>query len=1505
MSSNGFTLDELRWKIDHQINVHDFRTSILWVSTSDKIKTALNQVIEQPFNLNSYKALSVLWFTKAISQIPDSPLFYNKSELQWLLSDVDKYPETYGSGTLDEYWNTYVKSHEDPRSKWGLRDIIAEVFSGTVTHKWPISIGRVTIDTVKYLFIWHDKSYDTDQGRAKTEDHQAVIDILKNENHNTYDRVVFFVDTPGADSGRIANESHQAATMSELITTVSTINKPTLTILTGEWWSGGAEVLFGSDYRIALSNTCFSTIHPIGQSAILKGRYSPKEIAYMLAIDAPHLYKRWIIDAISKVSLSKSTSASNIKQQLEEVLSASFQVIDKSVQLWKSSTEYEQRIFNRWLRLRGQTANMLNSRIGEIRNSHKAISSFPKYHMHDVIANFDAKVYGDNNIHTRILDFFVAEFDNSNLTKFNILTAIDTLIEHVWNKKYTSHIDSKSRNEIVGSIREELYHYQAFFSTLSVLIDPKNYDKYFSTSWTHIDRLISSEQEWLSYDKVQIEIFLRQIFDSIDPKNTHSSYETWRQSHFSWLSKTLSDQSDIVIELTRKFKQVHYDLPDTIVSLALLLEQKFIESITQTDYSPLLLSTDTFPIDFHAKAIYEQIRFYEWLRTQIFGKRGINEIQRKFLSSYMEMYQYFDRAHITALQDPKKLREKPQSAVSVWWGRIGYDLEQTSSIERREIDQQFGVIMLDFSIEGGAIDGAAAANIIQLIEQATRDEKPIVMFLQSAGMYVDGWPEAVSSMTAINFTIAEYFRKTSGNSKCKIFSIPFGICTGGTIASFAQAPWVIVLPLSLSDIPFAGRIVTMNQLPLSATLSDLQVGKWKIAWIVANPFISESAVDSIYEKLRARGISIETPEKDLLAYIAEYLNVPISSPIISNQSNWIRERLNSELFHPYKKVAILNRGVIASKAITVLESMKKPYLAFATAADKDLSYIQRSTKKRVTFVNDYMMSELAIIQAIKYDGWCDAVYLGYWFWSERDSFISLCQDHGIVVIGPSASNVKQMWDKIQARTTFKNVLKTIEPSEEERIKYAPARGSDDILGGEWIINNTEQAIEIANQIGYPVMIKAVYGWGWKWIRKVNRDQDLRDSFDLMSREATESFGNGAMYMEKALENQRHIEVQIFADIHGNAVSLGVRDCTTQRNRQKIIEETGDLWIEQDLLTRLQDIAVAVVRNIGYVGAGTFEFLYDPVKQVFTFMEMNTRIQVEHTITEKYLRDTLDKDINLVELQFEVAQWWTYTILDPKQREKLSNAIQEKKKHVMEVRICAEDPAKNFSWVSMAKIKNWSLNLPRKLRKYVRFETFLSHDIWVNHTSKYDSMIGQLIVTGKTREQARMNMIEAVRSLQIEWIPTNQEFALRILESHEFRDRDLRIDSMDSKPDIFFANLTPFADKIESISELREDSVLLEEGEYVVRMNQDAKITLPPNTWSRFTIPGMNPLFEITMSKVNSVITSREILGDGFYTKDHSGSLVTLPDWQYTLLERIVIDPKNYSRGKAILVIRPI
>ncbi|MBP9779625.1 ATP-grasp domain-containing protein [Candidatus Gracilibacteria bacterium] len=1508
--SNNFSLSKLEQQLDLQKQIHEFRTSTLGDETIDKVMLALNHIGRAPLSLGSWKAMKILSLGHTIHKESSSPFFYKGNEIQRMTQHIESYPNLYNKTALDKYWNDFVACHENPKGKWGMRDIIAEVFGGVILHEGAITIGTIVLGSEKCLCIGHDKNYG--QGRAKTDDHKAVIDILSEYNQDKYDKVVFFVDTPGADSGKNANDSHQAAMMSSVITHVSTLNKPTLTILAGEGGSGGAEVFFGTDLRVALPEAYYATIHPIGHSAILRGKYSPKEIVWMLGVDAPHLHKKGIIDHIVRLSLKKDVnSAGLLKQQLLEVLRSSFSLIESDLVGLSTIETENQRFFSRGLDLRMKTSNMLTPRSKDIKEIQTTLSHIPRYENDGVISSFNSTIKPQDSfkdIHGDILQFFLSEFDASSLTKFNILKAIDTLIAYVGSEEYTSEIKREHRNQIVGSLREQLYHFQAFFWTLSVLIEPKNYDRFFSTSGTHENRLISNGTNGLSYEMEQIESFLREIFNSTLPKHVHSGFDNWKNTHFIWMSELLQNKKDTVLELAKKFKQVHYDLPDTIVSLALLLEEKFIQSTLGGEYNSILSSDDTLPIDFHTKAVYEQIRFYEGLRKQIFGKCSFDEIRRKFLSSHTPLYPRFNRVATTALQENTKLK-KPASAVSIGWGQIGYDSPSFQNETRnRGINQRFGVIMIDFSTEGGAIDGAAAANIIRLIEDAAREHKPIIMFLQSAGMYVDGGPEAVSSMTAINFAIAEYFRRTRGSPRCQIFSIPLGVCTGGTIASFAQAPGVITLPLSLSDIPFAGRIVTLDQLPLSSTLADFQVGKGNIKKVISNPFISESQSRAIYEELRKRGINVSTPKTDLVGELSQYLNLPIDH---SMQGGKIHEyesvyKTNAELFHPYKRVAILNRGVIATKAARVLERQKIPFTIITTAADKNLSYVRKESKnKNVTHVQDYMMSELAIIQAIK-DSGCDAVYLGYGFWSERDSFIALCESHNIVVIGPNSRNVKQMGDKIEARRTFKSVLSRIEPSSEEREKYSPAKGSDDFLGGDGIIPDKQTAQKVANSIGYPVMIKAVYGGGGKGIRRINSDSELERDFDSMSREALESFGNGSMYMEKALDNQRHIEVQIFADSQGRAMSLGVRDCTTQRNRQKIIEETGDLGINYEHLARLQDVAVAVTKEIGYVGAGTFEFLFDPETIHFTFMEMNTRIQVEHTITEQLIKQSFDKKINLIDLQFQVAKGGTHKIFESESISKLSQKLKETKKHVMEVRVCAEDPAKNFAGVSMAKIKDWTLNLPNHLKRKVRFETYLSHDTGVNHTSKYDSMIGQLIVSGDSREEARKNLIEALELLQIHGIPTNKEFALRILRSDNFRDRALRISSMDSRPSEYFDGLSPYTSQIESVSELREDTVVINEGEYVVRMNQDAKINTVPLDGIVFHTNDTSSLFEQNLNKVNSSITPVDILKEGFYTKDHTGGMVDLPEGEYQIIaDRLKIDKKSYSRGKAILIIRPV
>ncbi|MBC7503576.1 ATP-grasp domain-containing protein [Candidatus Gracilibacteria bacterium] len=1497
--------------LKHMKNVRDFRTTPLGEKFSERAATAMRMGANSPLSPTAWSAMEILTRSDHMGYIPQSALFFSEDDTEKQRKHIEQYPKIYGQFALDKYWSDYIACHEDPKSKWGLGSIITEAFGGVITHEGAITVGRVKLDGQRYLFIGHDKNHN--QGRAKTADHEAVVNILAKENTISYDRVVFVVDTPGADSGKQANESHQAAMMSQLITRVVTLDKPTLTILTGEGGSGGAEVFFGTDLRIALPNAYLSTIHSIGHSAISKGKNSPQEIVWRLGVDAPHLQGKGVIDAIANISFAKSEKPEIgiVRQQLTDVIKSSFDHIESRLSS-AGDIPKEARRISRGLDLRQRTANMLTSRKNELIKRESAIAGIAKYETGGVVSSFDAIVGTpeQGGIGQLLLRFFRSEFESSHLTKFNIVKAIDTLIAYVGGNIYSAKLDTLERNNIVGIIRSELYNYQSLFETLSELIEPRNYDRFFSTSGTHAKRLISGDQNGLSYGRDQIETFLKEIYDATQPYNIHQGYDAWKLSHLTWVNTMFESNRDLLIDLTKQFKQVHYDLPDTIVSLALLLEEKFISSLRAEGYNPTLSSSDTLPIDFSSKATYEQIRYYESIRKQIFGKCSFGEIERKFFTSFTPTHTQFSRVPTTSLQDRTKLEQNSNPTTMTGWGHIGYNLETENVIQYQKIDHHFGIVMLDFSIEGGAIDGAAAANIIQLIEQAARTERPVIMFLQSAGMYVDGGPEAVSSMTAINFAIAEYFRKTSGNQDCQIFSIPLGICTGGTIASFAQAPGVITLPLSLSDIPFAGRIVTIDQLPLEATLADLQVGKGNIQDVLLNPFISESTAEQFYQALRSRGINIAMPTRDLISYLEEYLHGSANTTITKRDQVILIPKTNAELFHPYKKVAILNRGTIAAKAIRTLDSMKKDYMVLATQADKDLPYVKKANKKgQSTQISDYMMDEYAIIQAIRDTG-CDAVYLGYGFWSERDSFISLCEQHNIVVIGPNSENVKQMGDKIMARTTFKRVLKKVEGVEKEREKYAPARGSDDILGGSGIISDSNTAIDVAAKIGYPVMIKAVYGGGGKGIARIENNQQMQEQFDMMSRTAIENFGDGSMYIEKALDNQRHIEVQIFSDIHGNAVSLGVRDCTTQRNRQKIIEETGDLGVDTAALSRLQDIAVAVVRDIGYVGAGTFEFLYDPISGSFTFMEMNTRIQVEHTVTEQLIRNIgIDKGINLVGLQFDVASGGTHKILEPITAARLAGELQKQKKHVMEVRICAEDPAKKFAGVSMAKIRKWSLNLPKNLRKHVHFETYLGTGDAINHTSKYDSMIGQLIVSGDSREESRINMIAALGSLNIEGIPTNKEFALRILSSDAFRDRTLRISSMDSEPDNFFAGLTPYDEKlIESVSELREDSVVLQEGEYIVRMGQDMKIMKPAISTQISTDNTTDSLFEVSMNKVNTQITLGDLGNDNFYIKDSTGKRINpLPEgkWEIIINSIPIESKRGYSRGKGLFIIKPL
>lgn len=428
------------------------------------------------------------------------------------------------------------------------------------------------------------------------------------------------------------------------------------------------------------------------------------------------------------------------------------------------------------------------------------------------------------------------------------------------------------------------------------------------------------------------------------------------------------------------------------------------------------------------------------------------------------------------------------------------------------------------------------------------------------------------------------------------------------------------------------------------------------------------------------------------------------------------------------KILVANRGEIAVRIIRACKEMNIKTVAIYSDADKDSMHTRLadetvcigpapSNKSYLNFKN--------IIEAANITG-ADSIHPGFGFLSENSKFAKICEESNIKFIGPSYKIIEKMGNKSNAK---------------EMMKQA---GVPVILGSDGSIKGIKEAKNIADRIGYPVMLKAASGGGGKGIRIVNAPDELEESYNVVKQEAKVSFSDDEIYMEKYIKNPRHIEVQILADEHGNVVHLGERDCTIQRKHQKVLEETPSTVIDSKLRNKLGETAVKAVKVAGYTNAGTVEFLVDSDKN-FYFMEMNTRIQVEHPITEECC------GIDLIKEQIRIAA-------GEKLRFKQSkiNMIG----HSIECRINAENPSKNFR-PSPGKIMG--LNLPGG--NGIRIDTAIYEGYTI--PSMYDSMIAKLIVHGNSRNEAIAKMKRALEELVIEGIDTNIDFLLEIITNFNF------------------------------------------------------------------------------------------------------------------------------------------
>ncbi|MEC5422290.1 acetyl-CoA carboxylase biotin carboxylase subunit [Virgibacillus sp. C22-A2] len=444
-----------------------------------------------------------------------------------------------------------------------------------------------------------------------------------------------------------------------------------------------------------------------------------------------------------------------------------------------------------------------------------------------------------------------------------------------------------------------------------------------------------------------------------------------------------------------------------------------------------------------------------------------------------------------------------------------------------------------------------------------------------------------------------------------------------------------------------------------------------------------------------------------------------------------------------KKLLIANRGEIAVRIIRACKEMDIETVAVYSEADKESLHVQLAdeaycigpTLSKDSYLNFTNIMSVATLTEV------DAIHPGYGFLAENADFAEICKACNIIFVGPTPESIQKMGIKDVARETMKSANVPIVP------------------GSNGIIANEQDAIDITADIGYPVIIKATAGGGGKGIRVARNEEELTKGIRVTQKEAEQAFGNPGVYIEKYIEDFRHVEIQVLADMHGNVVHLGERDCTIQRRLQKLIEETPSPAITPEIRQKMGEASVKAAEAVGYVGAGTIEFIFDRKSKEFYFMEMNTRIQVEHPVTE------MVTGVDLIKEQINIAN---NEELSFKQKDIEFNGWS------IECRINAENPFKNFM-PSAGKIEMYLP--PGGFGVRVDSAAYPGYSI----PPYYDSMIAKLITYASTREEAIKRMKRSLDEFVIEGVFTTIPFHRLIMEHDTFLKGDFNTNFLEDNP----------------------------------------------------------------------------------------------------------------------------
>ena len=775
-----------------------------------------------------------------------------------------------------------------------------------------------------------------------------------------------------------------------------------------------------------------------------------------------------------------------------------------------------------------------------------------------------------------------------------------------------------------------------------------------------------------------------------------------------------------------------------------------------------------------------------------------------------------------------------------------------------------GLVLSNVDFQAGAFDMASAEKFCKLLVLCADRHLPVVCFISSGGMQTKEGAGALFSMAAVNDRITRFVR----DHDLPVIIFGYGDCTGGAQASFVTHPLAQTYYFSGASMPFAGQIVVPSNLPLNSILANyLSTDKDSMQGLVRHPFH-----EGLDEELRKIDPDIPVPKES----VAEVIRRVMSGALDQGQAvaTSPRRYTDADLIRPVKRMLIHARGCTAAKLVRVAQNHGLEVVLVQSDPDMESAVVDQLNERDALIciggnTPDESYLNARSVLSIAEQEQVDALHPGIGFLSESAQFAELTRSRGVNFIGPPVASMETMGNKSNA------------------INTALRLGVPVVPGSHGILTNAERAAEVAAEISYPVLIKAVHGGGGKGIQVVESAAEFFELFHRVRAEAQSAFGNGDVYLEKYVTSLRHIEVQLLRDTRGNTRALGLRDCSVQRDKQKVFEESGSTLLPDELREDVLRHAAALADEVGYVGAGTVEFIFDLAAQAVYFMEMNTRLQVEHPVTEWV------SGVDIVGEQLRIASGESIGRLRPKS-----------KGYAIEARVNAERVQLDGEG-NLAFRPNPGAIVEAEFPERDAVEVISIAAPGKAISPYYDSMVAQIIVHAPNREAAIDKLASYLSQVRITGICTNIPLLLRVLADPVFRQGEYDTNFLPE-----FLHRTDAASLIEemeanagaSLSAFDRDSIAIDGSDELKVPSPAAAIfyTTPSPSEPEFVSVGDKVTVETTLCQLEAMKIFTPLT-----LKDFNGDAVLYdPQLEYEVTRINMSNGQQVNAGDLLFVVKP-